>query len=158
MGESGVSRKESGDDGMFMGEYQHNIDDKNRLIIPVKFRDMLGSSFVVTRGLDRCLFVYPMEEWKALTEKLKSLPFTKADARAFTRFFFSGATECEWDKQGRVNIPPHLREHGHLVKECVIIGVQSRMEIWGKTEWDAYSLEQEHSFGEIAEKLVDFNL
>ncbi|WP_232698429.1 division/cell wall cluster transcriptional repressor MraZ [Brevibacillus daliensis] len=143
---------------MFMGEYQHNIDDKNRLTIPAKFRDSLGLSFVVTRGLDRCLFVYPMDEWKALTEKLASLPFTKADARAFTRFFFSGAAECEWDKQGRVNIPPHLREHGRLSKECVVIGVQNRVEIWSKSEWDAYSEAQEDSFGEIAEKLVDFNL
>ncbi len=158
MGESGASREESGEDGMFMGEFQHSIDEKGRLTIPAKFRDGLGSSFVVTRGLDRCLFVYPMDEWQALTEKLKTLPFTKADARAFTRFFFSGATECEWDKQGRVNIPSTLREHAHLNKECVVIGVSNRVEIWSKEEWENYFEESGDSFSEIAEKLVDFNL
>ena len=143
---------------MFMGEYQHTIDDKGRLIIPAKLREGLGLSFVITRGLDQCLFVYPMDEWKALEEKLKSLPFTKADARAFTRFFFSGATECEWDKQGRVTIPANLREHAHLAKECVVIGVSNRVEIWSKDFWDGYFTESEGSFNEIAEKLVDFNL
>ncbi len=147
-----------GGNGVFMGEYQHSIDDKGRLIIPAKFREGLGASFVITRGLDNCLFVYPMDEWKALEEKLKSLPFTKADARAFTRFFFSGATECEWDKQGRVNIPPNLREHARLQKECVVIGVSNRVEIWSKETWEAYFAQSEDSFGEIAEKLVDFNL
>ncbi|MBO8162255.1 MAG: division/cell wall cluster transcriptional repressor MraZ [Brevibacillus sp.] len=143
---------------MFMGEYQHSIDDKGRLTIPAKFRDGLGSSFVMTRGLDKCLFIYPMSEWKVIEEKLKSLPFTKADARAFTRFFFSGATECEWDKQGRVNIPPNLREHAQLAKDCVVIGVSSRVEVWSKELWEQYCAESESSFGEIAEKLVDFDL
>ncbi|MFM1650494.1 division/cell wall cluster transcriptional repressor MraZ [Brevibacillus sp. B_LB10_24] len=143
---------------MFMGEYQHSIDEKGRLTIPAKFRDELGSSFVITRGLDQCLFVYPMDEWKVIEEKLKSLPFTKADARAFTRFFFSGATECEWDKQGRVNIPVNLRQHAKLAKECVVIGVSNRVEIWSKEGWDDYCTQSEGSFSEIAEKLVDFNL
>ncbi|WP_204517040.1 division/cell wall cluster transcriptional repressor MraZ [Brevibacillus fulvus] len=143
---------------MFMGEFQHSIDEKGRLIIPAKFREELGSSFVITRGLDQCLFVYPMDEWKALEERLKSLPFTKADARAFTRFFFSGAAECEWDKQGRVNIPTNLRDHAKLVKECVVIGVSSRVEIWSKEEWENYFNQSEGSFNEIAEKLVDFDL
>ncbi|GAA4715517.1 division/cell wall cluster transcriptional repressor MraZ [Brevibacillus fulvus] len=141
-----------------MGEFQHSIDEKGRLIIPAKFREELGSSFVITRGLDQCLFVYPMDEWKALEERLKSLPFTKADARAFTRFFFSGAAECEWDKQGRVNIPTNLRDHAKLVKECVVIGVSSRVEIWSKEEWENYFNQSEGSFNEIAEKLVDFDL
>ncbi|UFJ41915.1 division/cell wall cluster transcriptional repressor MraZ [Brevibacillus humidisoli] len=143
---------------MFMGEYQHSIDDKGRLTIPAKFRDGLGTSFVMTRGLDKCLFIYPMNEWKVIEEKLKSLPFTKADARAFTRFFFSGATECEWDKQGRVNIPANLREHAQLAKDCVVIGVSSRVEVWSKELWEQYFAESESSFGEIAEKLVDFDL
>src|SRR5699024_12518937 len=90
---------------MFMGEFNHNIDMKGRIIVPSKFREGLGDSFVVTRGLDKCLFAYPMNEWKLLEEKLKNLPLTKKDARAFTRFFFSGAVECEVDKQGRINIP-----------------------------------------------------
>lgn len=145
-----------GEPGVFMGEYQHSIDEKGRLTIPAKFREGLGQSFVITRGLDHCLFVYPMEEWKALEERLKSLPFTKADARAFTRFFFSGATECEWDKQGRVNIPPTLRDHAGILKECVVIGVSNRVEIWSKEKWESYFEQAEDSFSEIAEKLVDF--
>ncbi|ANE47362.1 cell division protein MraZ [Paenibacillus swuensis] len=142
---------------MFMGEYQHTIDDKGRMIIPAKFREALGSEFVVTRGLDNCLFVYPMEEWKVLEQKLKALPLMKSDARAFTRFFFSGATECELDKQGRVNLPNTLREYGKLDKDCVVLGVSNRVEIWSKEVWEDYFNQSETSFNEIAEKLVDFN-
>ncbi|WP_078554863.1 division/cell wall cluster transcriptional repressor MraZ [Bacillus alkalicellulosilyticus] len=143
---------------MFMGEYRHNVDEKGRLIIPAKFRDELGDSFVITRGLDRCLFVYPQEEWTQMENKLKSLPFTKKDARAFTRFFFSGATECELDKQGRVNIVSPLREFAELEKECVVIGVSNRVEIWSKGIWEEYFAESEESFSEIAENIVDFDL
>ncbi|WP_046214749.1 division/cell wall cluster transcriptional repressor MraZ [Paenibacillus wulumuqiensis] len=143
---------------MFMGEFQHNIDDKGRIIIPAKFRELLGQSFVVTRGLDHCLFVYPMEEWSLLEQKLKSLPLMKADARAFTRFFFSGALEGEWDKQGRVNLPGNLRQYARLEKECIIIGVSNRVEIWSQAVWEQYYNESEQSFNEIAEKLVDFDL
>jgi len=143
---------------MFMGEYRHSIDEKGRLIIPSRFRDALGTTFVLTRGLDQCLFVYPQEEWKALEQKLKSLPFTKADARAFTRFFFSGAVECELDKQGRVNIPSHLKEYARLTKECVVIGVSSRIEIWSQEIWEEYFRQSQDSFNEIAEKLIDFDL
>ncbi|MDR0268938.1 division/cell wall cluster transcriptional repressor MraZ [Paenibacillus sp.] len=142
---------------MFMGEFQHSIDDKGRLIIPAKFRELLGSSFVITRGLDQCLFVYPMNEWSILEQKLKSLPLMKSDARAFTRFFFSGATECEWDKQGRVNLPGNLRQYAKLDKECVVLGVSNRVEIWSKDTWEAYFQQSEGAFNEIAEKLVDFN-
>lgn len=143
---------------MFMGEFHHTIDLKGRMIMPVKFRDELGSSFIITRGLDKCLFVYPLSEWKIIEEKLKSLPFTKADARAFTRFFFSGAQECELDKQGRVNIPANLREYSLLEKECVVIGVSNRVEIWSKSVWEEYFSQSEDSFNEIAEKIVDFDL
>ncbi|GAE24141.1 cell division protein MraZ [Halalkalibacter wakoensis JCM 9140] len=142
---------------MFMGEYRHNVDEKGRMIVPAKFRDRLGSSFVVTRGLDRCLFVYPQDEWSKLETKLKDLPFTKKDARAFTRFFFSGATECELDKQGRVNIASPLRDYAQLDKECVVIGVSNRVEIWSKTIWEDYFAESEESFSEIAENIVDFD-
>ncbi|MDF2716486.1 MAG: cell division protein MraZ [Paenibacillus sp.] len=142
---------------MFMGEYQHTIDDKGRMIVPAKFRDALGAQFIVTRGLDNCLFVYPKEEWAVLEQKLKSLPLMKADARAFTRFFFSGATECELDKQGRINIPNTLCEYAKLDKDCVVLGVSNRVEIWSKHVWENYFQQSEESFNEIAEKLVDFN-
>lgn len=142
---------------MFLGEYQHSVDEKGRMIIPAKFREALGASFIITRGLDRCLFVYPMEEWKVLEQKLKSLPLMKSDARAFTRFFFSGATECELDKQGRVNIPQNLREHACLSKETVVIGVSSRVEVWSREIWEEYNRTSQESFNEIAEKLVDFD-
>lgn len=142
---------------MFMGEYQHSIDEKGRLIIPAKFRDTLGQAFIITRGLDNCLFVYPAKEWALLEQKLKALPLMKSDARAFTRFFFSGATECELDKQGRVNIPNNLVEHAKLMKDCIVIGVSNRVEIWSKELWNSYSEHSEESFNEIAEKLVDFN-
>lgn len=141
-----------------MGEHQHSIDLKGRMIIPAKFRDELGSRFVVTRGLDKCLFVYPQSEWKIIEDKLKSLPFTRSDARAFTRFFFSGAIEAELDKQGRINIPSTLREYSKLTKDCVVIGVSSRVEIWSKDVWEEYFAESEESFNEIAEKIVDFDL
>ncbi|GBF11988.1 division/cell wall cluster transcriptional repressor MraZ [Tepidibacillus infernus] len=143
---------------MFMGEFQHNIDDKGRVIIPAKFRDELGSTFVITRGLDKSLFVYTQSEWQQVEQKLKSLPFTRADARKFTRFFFSGAVECEVDKQGRVSLPPNLREYAELIKECVFIGVSNRVEIWSKELWESYYQESEESFNEIAEKIVDFDL
>jgi len=102
---------------MFMGEYQHSVDTKGRLIVPSKFREQLGNTFVITRGLDNCLFGYPMDEWRKLEEKLKELPMTKKDARAFARFFFSGATEVEIDKQGRINIPSTLSTYAKLEKE-----------------------------------------
>ncbi|WP_435924929.1 division/cell wall cluster transcriptional repressor MraZ [Paenibacillus sp. DYY-L-2] len=142
---------------MFMGEFQHSIDEKGRIIIPAKFRDLLGTSFVVTRGLDQCLFVYPMQEWEVLEQKLKALPLMKSDARAFTRFFFSGATECEWDKQGRVNLPATLRQYAKLEKDCVVLGVSNRVEIWSRDTWEQYFQQSEDTFNEIAEKLVDFN-
>jgi MraZ protein len=142
---------------MFMGEHQHSIDDKGRIIIPAKFRDDLGSQFIVTRGLDSCLFVYPMSEWGILEAKLKSLPLMKSDARAFTRFFFSGAMECELDKQGRVNLPSNLREYAKLDKDCVVLGVSNRVEVWSKAIWEGYYQQSEEAFNEIAEKLVDFD-
>ncbi|UOQ43140.1 division/cell wall cluster transcriptional repressor MraZ [Halobacillus salinarum] len=143
---------------MFMGEYQHNIDAKGRIIVPSKFRDDLGANFVLTRGLDQCLFAYPMDEWKLLEEKLKKLPLTKKDARAFTRFFFSGAVECEVDKQGRINIPQPLRKYAALDKECVVIGVSNRIEFWSSDEWETYFDASEESFSEIAENMLDFDI
>ncbi|ATH91318.1 cell division protein MraZ [Bacillus glycinifermentans] len=143
---------------MFMGEYQHTIDAKGRMIVPAKFREGLGEQFVLTRGLDQCLFGYPMSEWKLIEEKLKALPLTKKDARAFTRFFFSGATECELDKQGRINIASPLLSYAKLEKECVVIGVSNRIELWSKEIWEQYVEEQEDSFAEIAENMIGFDI
>lgn len=143
---------------MFIGEYQHTLDNKGRLIIPSKFRDELGESFIVTKGLDNCLFVYSKDEWSSLEEKLKLLPLTRKDARAFVRFFFSGATECELDKQGRVLIPSNLREHCKLEKEAVVIGVATRVEIWSKEEWDLYNDDENLSYEAIAEKMAELGI
>lgn len=144
--------------GVFIGEYQHNLDTKGRIIIPSKFREDLGPVFIMTKGLDNCLFVYPESEWKILEEKLKSLPFTNRDARAFVRFFFAGATECELDKQGRILIPANLREHSKLEKEAVIIGVSTRVEIWSKSEWDIYNEDDSLSYESIAEKMAELGI
>ena len=144
--------------GMFIGEYQHSIDTKGRLIIPSKFRDDLGPIFIMTKGLDNCLFVYPKNEWQILEEKLKSLPLTSRDARAFVRFFFAGATECELDKQGRILVPSNLREHSKLEKEAVIIGVSTRVEIWSKSEWDTYNEDDSLSYESIAEKMAELGI
>mgnify|MGYP001274462370 CR=1 FL=1 len=142
---------------MFLGEYQHTIDEKGRITIPAKFREALGTNFIITRGLDNWLFVYPREEWNQLEQRLKSLPSMAANARAFARLLFSGACECEWDKQGRVNVPSHLREYARLEKDCTVIGVSTRVEIWDKASWEEYSRKSQDSFNEIAEKLVDFD-
>ncbi|MGI5875245.1 MAG: division/cell wall cluster transcriptional repressor MraZ [Dethiobacteria bacterium] len=143
---------------MLMGEYYHTLDNKGRVIVPARLREGLGDNFIITRGLDNCLFLYPMEEWLSLENKLKSLPFTKAEARAFMRMFFSGASELEIDKQGRVLIPPPLREHAELKKELVFLGVSTRAEIWSKEKWEEYSNKSNLSFELVAEKMVDFEL
>ncbi len=143
---------------MFMGEYHHTIDAKGRLIVPAKFRNDLGDLFILTRGLDQCLFGYPLSEWEIIEEKLKNLPLTKKDARAFTRFFFSGATECELDKQGRINIATPLINYANLEKECVVLGVSNRIEIWSKDIWDEYFSESADSFADIAENMIGFDI
>lgn len=143
---------------MFIGEYQHTVDNKGRVIMPSKFRDDLGSSFIMTKGLDNCLFIYPNEEWSKLEEKLRTLPLTNRDARAFVRFFFAGATECILDKQGRVLIPSNLREHARLEKDAVIIGVASRIEMWSKEEWNMYNNDESLSYDNIAEKMAELGI
>ena len=117
---------------MFMGEYNHTIDTKGRLIVPAKFRESLGEEFVVTKGLDGCLFVYDEAEWSAFEEKLKTLPITNKDARNFVRFFLAGATTVEVDKQGRILLPSVLRTFAGLDKDVVLIGVANRVEIWSR--------------------------
>ncbi len=143
---------------MFMGEFNHSVDEKGRLIMPAKFREGLGLNFVITKGLDNCLFVYPKAEWQNLEAKLKSLPVTNTSARAFSRFFFSGATEAELDKQGRVLLPPNLRDYSKLDRDVVVIGVSNRVEIWSKAEWERYIQQADESFEEIAEKIVDLGI
>lgn len=120
---------------MFMGEYNHIIDAKGRLIIPAKFRELLGEEFVLTKGLDGCLFIYPMDEWEAFEEKLRALPLTNKNARAFSRFFVAGATMCELDKQGRILVPATLREFAGLNKDVVLTGNLTRIEVWSKEKW-----------------------
>ncbi len=139
----------------FIGEYQHNLDAKGRLIMPAKFREPLGPVFIATKGLDTCLNVYPLAEWKQLEEKIKQLPTTKADVRAFLRYFFSGAAECEQDKQGRVLLPANLREHARLDKDVVVVGVYTKVEIWSREEWERYN---EDNVGDISQIANDLNI
>lgn len=144
-------------DFMFMGEYHYSIDEKGRLTIPAKLRYELGENFIVTRGLDGCLFVYPKNEWENIIQKYKELPNTK-DARNFMRFFLSGATVCEFDKQGRINISAPLTKYAELKKDCVIIGVNDRLEVWSKERWESFIDTNENSLSDIAEKLFSSNL
>lgn len=142
---------------MLIGEYKHSLDSKNRMIIPSKFREDLGDRFVLTKGLDGCLYGYPMNEWKSLEEKLKKLPLTSKDARAFVRFIFSGANEITTDKQGRALIPQNLLEYGEINKDIVSIGVMTRIEIWAKEKWDEYN-SSDIDFNEIAEKMSELGI
>ena len=140
---------------MLIGEYRHNIDEKGRLIIPSKFREEIGNSFVVTRGLDGCLFVYSLVEWEKIVAKLKKLPFTKKDARTFTRFFLASATVCEFDKQGRINLINSLIEYAGLKKECTIIGVNDRLEIWALDKYNSLMNDNLEQLDVISENLFD---
>ncbi len=140
---------------MFIGEYHHNIDEKNRLIIPSKFREELKDEVIITRGLENCLFLYPKNNWKKIADKLNSLPFTKKDARSFNRFFLSGATSATFDKQGRINISPVLTDYAKLNKECVIIGVGDRLEIWSLAKWNEFFTANEENMSDIAENLFE---
>ena len=139
---------------MLIGEYEHSVDAKGRLIMPSKLKQDLGESFIVTKGLDSCLFVFSLTEWSNFEEKLKTLPLTNKNARDFVRFFLSGATECELDKQGRFLISANLRQYASLEKDVVIIGVGTRLEIWNKEKWQEYSNEEIISADEIAENMT----
>lgn len=134
---------------MFMGEYNHTMDTKGRLIVPSKFREQLGEEFVVTKGLDGCLFVYGNEEWEKLVEKLRALPLTNQNARKFTRFLLAGAVSCETDRQGRILIPANLRDYAGIKKDAVLIGSGSRIEIWSSERW-AEELQIEENMDDIA--------
>ena len=140
---------------MFIGEYHHTIDEKNRIIIPAKFRQELGKEFIVTRGIENCLFVYSLDNWAKITDKLSSLPFTKKDARTFNRFFMSGATNVELDKQGRININAPLVDYAKLNKDCVVIGTGDRLEIWSQELWNSFFDSTKDSMSDIAENLFN---
>ncbi len=134
------------------------MDSKGRVIMPSKFREGLGDTFIITKGLDECLFVYSLSEWERIEHKLKELPLNKKDARAFMRFFFAGASQCEVDKQGRVLIPQNLREYASLKKDLMIIGVSTRVEIWSLDKWQKYVDDTDVSFEEIAENLENLEI
>lgn len=138
---------------MFIGEYEHSVDSKGRLIMPAKLREEIGEKFVVTKGLDGCLFVFSLKEWDLFQEKLRALPVSNKNARDFSRFFLAGAIECEIDKQGRFLISGNLREFASLDKDVVIIGVTTRLEIWNKEKWKNYSSDENISAEEIAENM-----
>lgn len=143
---------------MLVGEYNHNLDTKGRVSVPSKFRDDLGSTFIITKGLDNCLFAYSKDEWQKFEDKLKTLPLTNMNARNFVRFFLAGATECEIDKQGRINIPQNLREYASLVKDVTIIGVATRVEIWSKDKWAEFTNPDNMDLDEIASQMSDLGI
>ena len=140
---------------MFIGEYHHTIDEKGRITIPSKFRDGLGDSFIVTRGIENCLFVYSLNNWNEICDKLNLLPFTKKDARNFIRFFMSGATTVELDKQGRINILSPLISYAGLQKDCVIIGTGDRLEIWAEDAWCEFFNSTKDNMSDIAENIFN---
>lgn len=160
MEESGVKWKSHKSEvkPLLIGEYEHSIDTKGRLIMPSKLKEDMGEKFVVTKGLDGCLFAYSQEEWKTFEEKLRTFPLTNKDARALIRFFLAGAMECEIDKQGRFLIPSNLRDFAGLEKEVVVIGVLNKIEIWSKDKWLKYSEEENNSADEIAEKMSNLGI
>lgn len=143
---------------MFMGEFRHNIDAKGRLIIPSKFREQCEASVVVTRGFEGCLALYTQEGWQEYYAKLQTLPKNKKEARLFVRMVTSRASDCEFDKLGRINIPNVLREVGNLDKECVIVGVGDHVEIWNQASWNEYYDDNKDDFDEISESLEGFEI
>lgn len=143
---------------MFTGEYFHTFDSKGRVIIPAKFREELGESFFLGKGFDNCLFVYPNSEWEVFLDELKKLSVLSNEQRKFTRKLLSGFIECSMDKQGRILLPPNLREYSRLKDEAVVIGVLNRIEIWNKKDWDKYSDDENMDFEDMAEKMTELGL
>ena len=140
---------------MFIGEYQHNLDAKGRIIIPSKFRDELNTTFIIARGFDGCLTVYSLKQWEKMFEEVNKLPTTKLAARKYIRMLTATATECTLDNQGRIQIPAFLSQPVNIKKECVVIGANDHIEIWDKQTWDSYYLEASASFEEVAENLSE---
>lgn len=143
---------------MFIGEYTYSIDEKKRLAIPAKFRQLLGKQAVITRGLDNCLFLYPSKEWKILAQKLSKLPLAQADARGFARLMLTGAMDAKLDNLGRVLIPDYLKDYAILKKKVVIAGVYNRIEIWDEKKWQEYKKRTEMAVGDIAERLKELGV
>ena len=143
---------------MFIGEYNYSIDEKKRLAIPAKFRQILGKKAVLTRGLDSCLFLYPLKEWASLAEKLSKLPLSQADARGFARLMLIGAMDVNLDNLGRILIPDYLKKYASLKKKVVIAGVYNRIEIWDEAKWQEYKEKTEAGIGNIAERLGELGL
>ncbi|MEA3329008.1 MAG: division/cell wall cluster transcriptional repressor MraZ [Candidatus Omnitrophota bacterium] len=143
---------------MFYGEYEHGLDQKGRIIIPVKFREAFkenyAEKFFVTRGLDKCLFLFVEEEWRIQEREFRSMSFTRSEARKFNRLFFAGACEVTCDKQGRILIPQYLKEFAGITKEVMVVGISNRIEIWSKQQWAEYYKNAKDSFEEIAERLI----
>ena len=143
---------------MFIGEYNHNLDNKGRLAVPVKFRDDLKKGAVVTKGLDGCLFLYTINEWKILAEKLSKLPISQSNTRAFARLMLAGAMDVQIDKQGRVVLPDYLRKYAMLKKKIIVNGLYNRLEIWDENNWEKYKKITEKESGDIAEKLGELGV
>ena len=143
---------------MFIGEYQHATDDKGRLAIPAKFRATLGERAIVTRGLDRCLFVFSVADWADLAKKLVALPLAQANSRAFARLMLAGAMEVEMDAQGRILLPEYLRHYASIGKQAVVAGLYNRIEIWNDEAWKKYKEQTESDSDEIAEKLTELGI
>ena len=143
---------------MLLGEYNHSVDSKGRVIVPSKFREDLGMNFIVTKGFDNSLFIFSKTEWNSFEEKVRALPMTNPNARSFSRFFLAGATECELDKQGRINLPQNLIDYAGITKDVVIIGVSSRVEIWDKAKWESYTSAENMDVNEIAIQMSNLGI
>ncbi len=143
---------------MFIGEFQHNLDSKGRVAVPVKFRNKLSAGAIITRGLDHCLFIFSGNEWETLAQKLISLPLAQANSRAFVRLMLAGAMDAQLDKQGRILIPDYLREYAGLKKQVIVAGLYNRIEIWDSEAWKQYKSKTESSSDEIAEKLSELGI
>lgn len=143
---------------MFLGEYSYSIDDKKRLAVPAKFRLKLGKKAVITRGLDHCLFLYPIKEWEKLAEKLSRLPISQADARGFARIMLAGAMEVDLDALGRILVPDYLKQYASLEKKVIIAGLYNRVEVWDDQKWTEYKVKTEQEAGDIAERLKELGV
>jgi MraZ protein len=143
---------------MLIGEYNHNVDQKGRMAIPVKFRTVFAAGAVVTKGIDKCLFIFSKSVWDELAEKISKLPLVQADSRAFSRQMFAGAVHVELDSQGRVLLPDYLRHYGEISKQVVVAGVFNRLEVWDKANWSSYKSKTEKESEEIAERLSELGI
>lgn len=143
---------------MLMGKYQNSIDEKGRMIVPAKYREELGGSCVLTRGMDLCLYIYPLAEWKKFMDKLSKLPTSDPNARAFVRHFYANATECEIDKQGRIGINQELREYAGLEKELVTVGILDKIEIWSKDRWNENSEQIDLAPQDFTSKMAEYGI